>query len=49
MKEYKVIWTKKAQKDLEEIIEYIKISNIQNAKKVFSKSKKNAKNYITFL
>ena len=35
MKEYRIIWTKKPQKDLEEIIEYIKISNIQNAKKVF--------------
>jgi len=35
MKNYKVNWTKSAQNDLENIIEYIKTDSIQNARKIF--------------
>jgi plasmid stabilization system protein ParE len=35
MKKFKVIWTKSAELDLELIIEYIKISSIDTAKKIF--------------
>ena len=35
MKSYKVIWTNNAKNDLENIIEYIKINSISNAKKMF--------------
>jgi plasmid stabilization system protein ParE len=35
MKKFKVIWTKNAELDLELIIEYIKINNIEIAKKIF--------------
>ena len=35
MKRFKVIWTKNAEFDLELIIEYIKISSINTAKKIF--------------
>jgi plasmid stabilization system protein ParE len=37
MKKFKVIWTKNAELDLELIIEYIKISSIDIAKKYFLK------------
>ena len=37
MKNFKVLWAKSAQDDLEQIIEYIKIDNIDTAKKrIFS-------------
>ena len=35
MKEFKVIWTKNAEFDLESIIEYIKIDSIYVAKEIF--------------
>jgi len=35
MKKFKVIWTKNAELDLELIIEYIKISSVNIAKKIF--------------
>ena len=35
MKKFKVIWTKSAELDLELIIEYIKISSVNIAKKIF--------------
>ena len=35
MKEFKVIWTKNAELDLELIIEYIKINSINIAKEIF--------------
>jgi hypothetical protein len=35
MKRFKVIWTKNAELDLELIIENIKISSINTAKKIF--------------
>jgi len=35
VKNFKVLWAKSAQKDLEQIIEYIKIDNIDTAKNVF--------------
>ncbi len=34
-KSFKVLWAKSAQNDLEQIIEYIKIDNIDTAKNVF--------------
>ena len=36
MKDYQVIWTNSAKYDLENIIKYIKIDSISNAKKYFS-------------
>ena len=39
MKNYKVIWTKNAEFDLELIIEYIKIDSINIAKKIFTEIK----------
>ena len=35
VKNFKVLWAKSAQNDLEQIIEYIKIDNIDTAKNVF--------------
>jgi addiction module RelE/StbE family toxin len=35
MKNFKVLWANSAQDDLEQIIEYIKIDNIDTAKNVF--------------
>ena len=40
MKQFKVIWTKNAQFDLESIIEYIKIDSLDIAKKIFFEIKK---------
>jgi toxin ParE1/3/4 len=40
MKTFKVLWTNLASFDLENIIEYIKIDSISNAKKVFFDIKK---------
>jgi len=40
MKQFEVIWTKNAQFDLELIIEYIKIDNLNIAKKIFFEIKK---------
>jgi plasmid stabilization system protein ParE len=48
MKEYKVIWTQSAQFDLELIIEYIKIDNINTAKKIFLEIKKEANDLFYF-
>jgi len=39
VKNYKVIWTKNAEFDLELIIEYIKIDSIDIAKKIFTEIK----------
>ena len=35
MKQFKIQWTKNAEFDLEQIIEYIKISSLEIAKKIF--------------
>ncbi len=35
MKDFKVIWTKNAEFDLESIIEYIKTDSVQTAKNIF--------------
>ncbi len=35
MEDYSVIWTNSAKYDLENIIEYIKIASISNAKEIF--------------
>ena len=43
MKKYSVLWTKNAEFDLESIIEYIKIDNIEKAKDIFFKIKKECK------
>jgi len=42
MQYFKVIWTKNAEFDLELIIEYIKISSIDIAKKIFFEIKQEA-------
>ena len=42
MKEFKVIWTKNAELDLELIIEYIKINSINIAKEIFFEIKQEA-------
>ena len=39
MKKFKVIWTKNAELDLELIIEYIKMDNVNIAKKIFVETK----------
>ena len=40
MKQFKVTWTKKAEYDLESIIEHIKIDSIEIAKSIFFEIKK---------
>jgi plasmid stabilization system protein ParE len=47
MKRFKVIWTKNAELDLELIIEYIKISSIGTAKKIFVEIKQECENLHT--
>jgi len=42
MKKFKVIWTKNAELDLELIIEFIKITSINIAKKIFFEIKQEA-------
>ena len=48
MKEFEVIWTKNAQFDLEQIIEYIKIDSQDVAKKIFFEIKKECENLYYF-
>jgi plasmid stabilization system protein ParE len=47
MKRFKVIWTKNAEFDLELIIEYIKISSINTAKKIFVEIKQESNKLYT--
>ena len=49
MKNFKVIWTKSAEFDLEATIEYIKIDSISIAKEVFFAIKKECNNLYDFL
>ena len=42
MKKFKVIWTRNAELDLELIIEHIKLSSIDTAKKIFFEIKQEA-------
>ena len=48
MQDYQVIWTNSAKYDLENIIEYIKIDSISNAKKIFSQIKEKCNNLYYF-
>ena len=48
MKSFEVIWTKNAEYDLEEIIEYIKTDSIEIAKDVFFEIKKECNNLSIF-
>ncbi len=48
MKQFEVIWTKNAQFDLEQIIEYIKIDSQDVAKKIFFEIKKECENLYYF-
>ncbi len=48
MKQFEVIWTKNAQFDLVSIIEYIKIDNVNIAKKIFFEIKKECENLYYF-
>lgn len=48
MKQFEVIWTKNAQFDLEQIIEYIKIDSQNVAKKIFFEIKKECENLYYF-
>ena len=48
MKEFEVIWTKNAQFDLEQIIEYIKTDSQDVAKKIFFEIKKECENLYYF-
>jgi plasmid stabilization system protein ParE len=48
MKNYQVIWTNNAKYDLENIIEYIKINSISNAKKIFLEIKEKCSNLYYF-
>jgi len=47
-KSFKVLWAKSAQNDLEQIIEYIKIDNIDTAKNVFLELNLSAMSCIIF-
>ena len=47
MKEFKVIWTKNAELDLELIIEYIKINSINTARKIFFEIKQESNKLYT--
>ena len=40
LKSFEVIWTKNAEYDLEEIVEYIKVDSIKVAKNIFFEIKK---------
>lgn len=48
MKKFQVIWTKKAESDLINIIEYIKTDSINTAKDIFSGIKKECNNLYYF-
>ncbi len=48
MKQFEVIWTKNAEFDLEQIIEYIKIDSQDVAKKIFFEIKKECENLYYF-
>jgi len=48
MKDYQVVWTNNAKSDLEDIIEYIKIDSISNAKKIFFDIKEKCNNLYYF-
>ena len=48
MEDYKVIWTKSAKKDLEEIIDYISLDSIEKAFEQLKKIKEKAKTLSTF-
>jgi len=48
MQNYQVIWTNSAKYDLENIIEYIKVDNISNAKKIFFEIKEKCNNLYYF-
>ncbi len=45
---YQIIWTKSAEFDLETIIEYIKVENIEKAKRIFFEIKNQCNNLSTF-
>ena len=40
MKEYDVVWSESAQKDLERIVEYIKLDSVERAKRIFEEIRK---------
>ncbi len=48
MKDFKVIWTKNAEFDLESIIEYIKTDSIKTAKEIFFEIKSRCDNLSIF-
>ena len=48
MKNFEVIWTKNAQYDLEEIIEYIKTDSLKAAKAIFFEIKEQCNNLSIF-
>jgi len=48
LKNFEVIWTKNAEYDLEEIIEYIKTDSIQVAKDIFFKIKEQCNSLSNF-
>jgi len=48
MHNYQVVWTNNAKYDLENIIEYIKIDSVSNAKKIFSEIKDKCNNLYYF-
>lgn len=48
MKKSTVYWTKSAQKDLEDIIDYIRQDSIQSARNVFTTIKESAQSLETF-
>ena len=48
MKDFKVIWTKSAEFDLESIIEYIKTDSIEIAKEIFFAIKNRCNDLSTF-
>jgi len=48
LEDFKVIWTKNAAYDLEEIIEYIKTDSIKTAKDIFFKIKEQCNTLSTF-
>jgi len=47
MKQFKVIWTKNAELDLELIIEHIKLDSVDTAKKIFFEIKQEANKLYT--
>jgi len=48
LKDFEVIWTKNAQYDLEEIIEYIKTDSLKAAKDIFFEIKEQCNSLSTF-